>query len=77
MGDFRAAACQLLGVCVSVRRNGNTDEFMERLCEAMNGICELVGERDAIAYLEAQGRFVVVSGFQLLPARKGVTRGKS
>jgi hypothetical protein len=72
MSDFRTAACHLVEICVSVRRDENTDEFMECLCEAMNNICELVGEGDAIGYLVGSGRFVAVSGFK----HPGVTRGK-
>ena len=60
--NLRSAACGLVEVCVSVRRDGNTDEFMAHLCEAMNAICELIGEGDAVGYVQSGGRFTFLGG---------------
>jgi hypothetical protein len=58
--NIKLAACRLVEFAMVVRRDGNTDEFMERLGEAMNGVCQALGERDAIGYKTDEGAFLLV-----------------
>lgn len=61
----RQAACHLVEVLLWTRRDGNTDEHMGHLAEAMNAICELIGEGDAVGYVQSRGVFNLVSGVKL------------
>jgi hypothetical protein len=54
------AACRLVEVAMSVRRDGNADELMEHLGAAMNVVCQAIGERDAVGYNTDKGAFLLV-----------------
>lgn len=58
--EFYSAACDLVRLAADVFRDNNTDEFMEQLAVVLNRMCDLVGERDAIAYVKSQGIFMSV-----------------
>jgi len=62
MPDMKEAACHLVEVCLFIRRDHNTDDFMRNLCEALNGVCEAIGEGDGVGYVHGDGRFVALSG---------------